>query len=202
VSTIFRFVGFSDSVSARALLSRFDAAVAPSGDGTHLSDALSAFTEDEYPNAVRRIVVITDGEDDGSRANACDVATRLIGESIVVDAIVVSTDKPVKCELAAEAFAGLKARGRSSRAHLRGSPAGTRTRDPPGPGALHQLGVRGLKAVARAAVDDVRVFIRGARIPTAVRNATAVAPLHVTAVLRNIEDRGCDREREESTRGP
>jgi hypothetical protein len=67
VSTIFGFVGFSDSVSARVLLSpllsRFDAAVAPSGDGTHVSDALSAFTEDEYPNAVRRIVVVTEGED-------------------------------------------------------------------------------------------------------------------------------------------
>ena len=65
---------------------------------THLWEALSlacdeiikCTTATEFPNAIKRIIVISDGEDDGSNINFLEVTKKLLKNQIIVDSIIIS----------------------------------------------------------------------------------------------------------------
>jgi hypothetical protein len=61
----------------------------------HFRDQSQA-SQKKYPNAVYRILVISDGEDVGSRTKAHEVCTTLLKKGVIVDAVIVSSTDSCK----------------------------------------------------------------------------------------------------------
>jgi ubiquitin-protein ligase len=187
VSTIFGLLGFSDAIGERAplspLTSRFGAALQvlePSGAGTRLWDAIDAareritqFNDGAYPNALQRIIVITDGEDEGSAAKPADVAGRLVADAVVVDAVVIGTDSSLNRPLAALCAA-------TGGALVR--PAPERAAEVFEAEAFVNLHVRERPPAAGALSPDD--FARRAREPPIAKDAACFANAAVAALLR------------------